>query len=434
VPGAVFRDGGNLTYAQVILGLALGKIAIGLLFARHFYETRSERTVYDYLGHRLGWNSGALAVILGLLLNVINASVKLLTASLVLEVMTGWQLTTCAAGVMAFSVLWAGIAGIKTVIWTDLLLFLLFAFGALVILGYLTLALDSSWAGLYSGWADTARLRWLDLSTDPRRSYTLWAALAGAVGLSIALGGTQATWQRIKACRSAADAQRAYNYAALFYALHLVILAVGLGLVAFYDQNPPAAEQAAALAAKPDRVLPLFILTELPVGLSGLLLAALFAAAISTLDTSLAEATDISVRHIYEPLTGGTDSEARYLLISRALLLFWGIAFTLAALAASRFEGDGLLDLTFKLPNYLYGTTFALILLARFPLLRAHRTIGLGTLLSGIMAATGTVFLLQNAGIAFFWWCPASGAVMIMLTAGIQIRQNRLPGTGDPVR
>ncbi|MEM1436958.1 MAG: hypothetical protein AAGG11_23120 [Pseudomonadota bacterium] len=429
VPGAVFKDGGNLTYAQVVLGLSLGKIAIGLLFARHFYDAHRERTVYDYLGNRLGRNSGALAVVLGLLLNVINASVKLLTASLVLEVMTGWQLTTCAASVMAFSVLWAGIAGIKTVIWTDLLLFLLFALGALVILGYLSLTLDTSWAQLYTGWTEDTRLRWLDLSADPTRSYTLWAALMGAIGLSIALGGTQATWQRVKACRSAADAQRAYNYSALFYTLHLVILAVGLGLAGFYDLNPPSAEQAAALAAKPDRVLPLFILTEMPVGLSGLLLAALFAAAISTLDTSLAEATDISVRHGYEPLTGGGGSEARYLLVSRLILVFWGVAFTLAAIAASRFDGDGLLDLTFKLPNYLYGTTFALILLARFPALRAHRTIGLGTLLGGILSATVTVFLLQDAGIAFFWWCPASGSVMILLTMAVQLWLTRQADT-----
>lgn len=413
VPGAVFRDGGNLTYLQVIIGLAVGKLFIAALFARAFYNAADERTVYDYIGRRLGNGSGNIAIGLGLLLNVINASVKLLTACLVLEVVTGWTLAECAASVMLFSVIWSGIAGVKTVIWTDLLLFILFAIGAVLILGYLALTIDVRWATIYGQWEADLRLRWLDLSLDPTRSYTLWAALIGSIGLSIALGGTQATWQRIKACRSAGDAQRAYGYAALFYALHLVVLAVGLGLVAFYEVNPPLAEQAAALAEKPDRVLPIFILNELPVGLSGLLLAALFAAAISTLDTALAEATDITARHLYEPLASATASESTHLLVSRLILVFWAVLFTFAAIGASRFDGDGLLDLTFKLPNYLYGTTFGLILLARYPRLRAGRELSVGAVVIGIAAASVTVYLLQLGGIAFFWWCPASGAVMI---------------------
>ena len=358
VPGAVFRDGGNLTYLQVVIGLALGKLAIGLLFARAFYETRGERTIYDYLAVRLGRSSGILAMLLGLALNVVNAAVKLLTASLVLQVMTGWSITGCAATVMAFSVLWSGIAGIKTVIWTDLLLFALFSVGALLILGYLVLVIDAPWTSVYAGWEAQAKLRWLDLSTNPTRSYTLYAALVGAVGLSIALGGTQATWQRVKACRSAHDAQKAYNYSALFYLLHLVVLAVGLALSAFYTATPPHAEAASMLANRPDQVLPVFILHDMPSGLSGLLLAALFAAAISTLDTSLTEATDISARHLYEPFAKADRSEAHHLLVSRLILLFWGVLFTGAAIAASQLEGEGLLDLTFKLPNYLYGTGF----------------------------------------------------------------------------
>ncbi|MEM6709714.1 MAG: hypothetical protein AAF648_13105 [Pseudomonadota bacterium] len=428
VPGAVFRDGGNLTYLQVILGLALGKVAIGVLFARDFYEAREARTVYDYLGTRLGARTGSLAVVLGLALNVVNASVKLLTASLVLEVMSGWSLEVCAIAVMTFSVIWSGIAGIKTVIWTDLLLFVLFALGALLILGYLALSIDAPLVELWSRWNADQRLRWLDLSTDPTRSYTLWAALMGSLALSIALGGTQATWQRVKACRSAGDAQRAYNYAALFYVLHLVVLGVGLGLVSYYQLFPPTGDAAAALAERPDRVLPLFILNEVPSGLSGILLAALFAAAVSTLDTSLTEATDISVRHGYEALAGRTQDERTYLRATRLLLVVWGLVFTGGAVIASRLEGDGLLDLTFKLPNYLYGTSFALILLARFPQLwetsntaiqsattdrRQRESLPFSVIVLGVLSGTVTVVLLQLAGFAFFWWCPISGMVMI---------------------
>jgi len=100
-------------------------------------------------------------------------------------------------------------------------------------------------------------------------------------------------------CRSVADAQKAYNYAALFYVMHLIILGVGLALVLFYSQHPLPGVITEQLADAPDRIFPYFIITEIPVGLSGLFIAAIFAAAISTLDSALAESADLSVSHIY---------------------------------------------------------------------------------------------------------------------------------------
>ena len=130
VPAAVFADGGNLTYFQVILGLAAGKIVVARLLARPFYESQGVATSYEYIAHRIDPATGEFSMYLGLLLNVINSGVKLLTAGLVLDVISGWGLAPCALFVMVVSVLWGSLAGIKTVIWTDFLLFGLFALGA----------------------------------------------------------------------------------------------------------------------------------------------------------------------------------------------------------------------------------------------------------------------------------------------------------------
>ena len=128
---------------------------------------------------------------LGLLLNTINAGVKLLTASLVLDVISGWGLAGCAAFIVSVSALWGALAGIKTVIWTDFLLFLLFAAGAvfalLYMLGDITMSLPEAIV-----WLDAqAKLVLFDFDTQMSKSSTIWAGVIGAVFLSVAQGSTK---------------------------------------------------------------------------------------------------------------------------------------------------------------------------------------------------------------------------------------------------
>jgi len=234
VPAAVFAPGGNLTYFQVVLGLAAGKIAVGVLLAKPFYDSKGPSTTYEYIGARLDTNTGEFSMLIGLLLGVINSGVKLLTAALVLDVMVGWGIPWCALFVVSISVLWSALAGIKTVIWTDFVLFIFFSLGALFMLVFIGLQLDQS---VYEGllYLDSqAKLVLFDFSVDPEIRYTIWAGVLGGVALNIAQATAQGTWQRVKACRSAVDAQKAYNWAAVCYLVHLIILGVGLALVLFY--------------------------------------------------------------------------------------------------------------------------------------------------------------------------------------------------------
>lgn len=407
VPAAVFAPDGNLTYFQVILGLALGKIAVARLLAEPFYVSQGLATSYQYIGARIDQRTGTFSMYLGLLLTTINSAVKLLTASLVLDVISGWGMAQCALFVAAISACWGMLAGIKTVIWTDFLLFLMFAAGALFALIYMLLGLEGSIAEAWL-WLDAqGKTALFDFSTDTSKSYTIWAGVIGAVGLSIAQGSTQGTWQRVKACRSAADARKAFDFAACFYLVHVLILGVGLVLAAFYAERGLPETVSSTLVASPDRIFPYFIATELPVGVSGLFIAAIFAAAISTLDSALAEASDLSINHFYAPLRPGA-SELHYLWVSRGLILVWAGVFFALALFFNRYSAQGLLTLTFKLPNYVYGAIFAVIFLARF---------GIGSfwsVLSGFALACVLVWWLATAGIAFFYWCPITGISMIV--------------------
>ena len=421
VPAAVFADGGDLTYFQVILGLAAGKVVIARLLATPFYLSQGVNTSYEYIGARIDVRTGEFSMYLGLLLNLINSAVKLLTASLVLDVISGWGLPGCALFVVAISIVWSALAGIKTVIWTDFVLFILFSVGAVFALFFVSLNIQQGIGEAIIWLDDQAKLVLFDFDTDPSKRYTIWAGVIGAVGLSIAQASTQGTWQRVRACRSVDDAQKAFDVAALFYIVHVVILGVGLALAVFYAERGVSVELAQQLSQSPDRIFPYFIVNELPVGISGLFIAAIFAAAISTLDSALTESSDLTVNHIYQRVLPNK-TEAHYLLASRLLMVVWGLLFFAAAMFFSRYQGVGLLELTFKLPNYFYGAIFASIILARFGIGR------FSTIILGFVLATLSVLAMAQTNVAFFYWCPVSGVLMVATVWALDRRRWELTG------
>ena len=186
-----------------------------------------------------------------------------------------------------------------------------------------------------------------------------------------------------------------------------VVLAVGLALAVFYMEHPLPAAVVDQLSDAPDKIFPYFIMTEIPVGLSGLFIAAIFAAAISTLDSALAESADLSVTHIYARFVKPDATETHYVRVSRLMMVLWGGIFLAVALFFGRYSAEGLLDLTFKLPNYVYGAIFGSIVLARFGIGRWS------TVLAGAVIATLIVAWMSTQGIAFFYWCPVAGTTMV---------------------
>ena len=206
--------------------------------------------------------------------------------------------------------------------------------------------------------------------------------------------------------------------------MHLVILGVGLALYAFYGERGLPDDVALELASSPDRIFPHFIASELPVGISGIFIAAIFAAAISTLDSALAESSDLTVNHIYSRWRQA-ETETHYLKASRFFMLVWGLIFFVLALFFDNYSAEGLLDLTFKLPNYVYGAIFGSIILARF---------GIGTfptIMLGFTLACLLVVWMSSAGIAFFYWCPVSGLSMVALVWALNTKAPEWGGVVD---
>lgn len=410
VPAKVFQAGGNLTYLQIVLGLAFGKIITAWLFAKPYYNSQGVQTTYDYIGKRTDPRVGEATMWIGISVSIVNTAVKLLTTSLVLSVMTDWSLEVCGIIIIIFSVLWSWLAGLKTVIWTDFLLFVVFSVGAVMVGIWIYVSVDATIPEILLSLDQNAKTTLFDFSTDPSVTYTIWAGVIGSIALSVAIAGGQGTLQRVRACSSVRDAKKAYYFAAVFYVLHIIILMVGLLLWFFYQSKGIPAELASQLSSQPDRIFPYFIMTEIPVGFSGVLIAAIFAAGISTLDSSLAEISDVSISNVYQKHFVRNASDQHYLWAARLSLVFWGFIFYLAAMYFAKFQGEGLLNLTFKLPNYIYGIIFGTILLARF------RIGDFWDFLAGLITAIIVMLVVQNQSFSFFWWCPLSGGAMFIVS------------------
>ena len=208
-------------------------------------------------------------------------------------------------------------------------------------------------------------LQLLDLSLDPRATYTLWVGLVGMAVFELGQNAIdQVVTQRALCCRDRREAQKAV-YAAAFGALTFYLMAfVGLGLVAFYALNPPAGAAAELLVQQPDRVFPFFLVEQVPPGLSGLLIASIFAAGISTLDSALTALSQTTLAGGYQRYVRPHAPERHYLRVSRAFIIAWAAVLCGLALGFHFYSTEGLLNLGLRVPGYVYGALLGIALLA----------------------------------------------------------------------
>jgi solute:Na+ symporter, SSS family len=422
VPGFIFAAGGDLTYLQITLGMILGNILMAIVFIRAYYEEKIY-SPYDFMENRLGTGVSQLARLLFFGGVVLSQSVRLLATALVLSVITGLSLPECILILGVFAVIWSIMGGITTVIWTDFVQWAIYTLGAVVVFFWIIGAIPGGLPGILGIADEQAKLTLINLSLDPAATYTLWVGLVGMAIFELGQNAIdQVVTQRALCCENQREAQKAV-YASAFGALTFYLMAfVGLGLVAFYTLNPPEGTTAELLAQQPDRVFPLFLVEQMPPGLSGLLIASIFAAGISTLDSALTALSQTTLSGGYQRYVRRDAPERHYLRVSRGLIVLWAGVLCGLALVFHFYSTEGLLNLGLRVPGYVYGALLGIALLA---LWRRGTPRGIGI---GVAASIVAVLALQAINVAFFWWYPAACLVVIGCALAIS------PGRHEPGR
>lgn len=398
VPGMVYAMSGDWTYLQWGLGSIIARMAVAYWLVPLYYE-REIYSPYDFMGNRLGEGARRLVTGLFALGSILGQSVRVLVTAIILQVVTGMDARLCIVVIGAVAVIWTFMGGMQTVIWTDVIQFCIFIFGGILALSLLVT--EVGWAQIVElnqinvDGSPRDKLRWLDFTTpfqDPALRYTMWVALIAMPFQNFtAFGVDQLNTQRMFCCGSVSDARKAMCWSSVSIFVTILMLAVGAGLFAWYQVHVPTGLIAESFE-KGNQVFPTWITMEVHPGLSGLILAGAFAAAISSLDSILAALSQTSLSVIYgRERLEAEGRGAEMVRLSRIVVCIWGVILTAAGLGLwlvyERNPDSDLIGLAFGMVAYTYGPLLGVLLAAILPVRIDTRGLLIGTLFSVLLVS-----------------------------------------------
>ena len=387
VPGMIYAAGGDFTYLQWGIGSILARIIVGIYFVRVFYE-REIYSPYDYMGNKLGEGAKRLATIIFQVGGILGQSVRVLVAALALKVVTPLEFHHCIWIIGLFAVGWTLMGGMRTVIWTDVMQFFLFVGAGLFSLFWIIVELDGGWNQMIQVAGDAEKFTLLNLTSDPAVGFTLWVAIIAVPFQNLsAFGVDQLNAQRMFCCRDAQDARKAMITSSGALLLTLLMLFVGAALFAYYEPMRTAGTEPSIFTEDTNSVFPVWIVTELPVGLRGLILAGIFAAAISSLDSILAALSQTTLG-LLKP-EAGKDAEKKRLFLSRVLVLIWGILLSAFAVELDSLRGKvNVVVLAFGMISYTTGPMLGMFLASLLTPKASVKGLAVGFALSFLLVAS----------------------------------------------
>ncbi len=405
VPAEAFR--GDWWYLQMYAGAFAGRMLIILILLPAFYAG-SVTTVYEFLGQRFGPWTRVTASLLFVVSRVIGSGFRLLVASLAIAEIFGWNLylVICGSALIAMTYTTAG--GIRAILWTDLFQACLFLGAAGAVVVFLFGAIPGAWTENLSAAAEAGKLQVMTWSADPNHVKSFWVLAIHATFLNMAaLGVDQDLTQRMLTCSDVRRGQRSLLFNA-FAGLPIVctFLLIGTLLYLFF-QHAGEAALPGRVQEKTDLVFPYFIATGLPAGsgLRGLLVAAIFAASMSSLSSAIGALSSTAVTDLYRPFLRAAREEPHFLRAARLATMFFGAVLAVTAIA---FAGhDRLLVKVFELVGLIFGGLLGVFLLGILTKTRGHDRLNALAMLSsvGLLVALKLVQeARETVWIAWPWW------------------------------
>jgi SSS family transporter len=316
-------------------------------------------TAYEYLEQRFNVALRLFGSVSFVLYQLARMGIVMFLPALALAAVTGQSIATCILIMGILCTLYTVLGGIEAVIWTDVLQVLVLLGGAVLALVILVAGTDGGLGGAYEAASAARKLRLVDVSWD-WTGPALGVILLGAVFNNLVpYTSDQAVVQRYLTTRSEVRAVRSVWAAALLTVpASVVFFAVGTALYTFYRSHPDRMNP----LGPTDQVFAWFIANELPVGVAGLVIAGVFAAAMSSLDSSMNSIAAVITTDFYRRFAPHR-AERRYLALARGTTVLLGAAGTGAALLQARFQVASLLDQFLVYLGLLGGTMAGLFAL-----------------------------------------------------------------------
>jgi SSS family transporter len=402
VPGVSYL--GSMVFLQLTLGYLSGRTVVALVLLPAYFRGELS-TAYALLQTRFGTGARRFTSGVFMVTRLLADSVRLFATAIPLALITGWPYPVSIALIGVLTVIYTYFGGIKAVVWVDSLQMTLYLGGAVAALIALQAGVPGGWGAILSSASEAGKLQTLDFSLALDTPYTFWAGLLGGGFLSMASHGTdQLIVQRLLTCRDLRSSQKALIGSGVAVIFQFVLfLLVGLGLWAFYQGRT---------FERSDEIFATFILEQLPPGITGLLIAGVFAAAMSSLSSSINSLASSSAYDYWAPLAGAERDDARILRAGKVFTLIWAgllIAGAIAFIPLSR--GTTAVEVALGVASLVYGGllgAFALGVLTKRP--------GQGAAIVGMAVGIGVVTLFRDA-MAWPWY--ALVGTVVTFVAGL---------------
>jgi SSS family solute:Na+ symporter len=350
IPGLAYL--GNLSFLQIAAGYLLGRIVIAFTLLPRYYQGELV-TAYALLQQRFGVATRRFASLVFMVTRAFGDSVRVFATAIPIALIIGpmvradlvTPLSILILG--AFTLIYTYHGGMRAVVWTDVLqtgIYLLGGVAAVVLIGR---GVEGGWSAILDTAGAAGKLQLIDTYAGIDRPHTLWAGLLGGAFLSMAShGADQIIVQRLLASANLKDARRALIGSGIVVILQFALfLMIGVGLHAFYQGQQ---------FASPDSIFPRFIVEVMPPGLTGLVIAAILAAAMSTVSGALNSLSAATTHDLYLPLTGRSADDPGVLRISKGFVLLWAVILIGGALMYDA-QGTPVVVVALAIASFTYG-------------------------------------------------------------------------------
>jgi len=396
VPGIAFAKGGNFEFLQLVFGYMVGRVVISLIFIPLYFRGKLQ-SVYQLLGERFGTKVKMLASALFVIMRNTADGIRLLLTAIVLAaVYTAFQpdvnpdfiIIACVVVLGIVMIIFTYYGGMEAVIWVEVIQLLIYLGGATAAALVIVSKIDGGLTQVISIGEQFQKFNLIDwgfrqtnynfplpfisesvsfsLPFDFTKTFTFWAGLIGGCFLTMSTHGTDQYLVQRYLCtdKPKLAAVALLSSGAVILAQFIGFLFIGVLLFAFYQPfNLP--EYATASGAFPfassDRVFPDFITKHMPSGLSGLVVASIFAAALSSSLNSIAATV---VNDLYKPFRPEMD-DAHYLRMSHLFTLIVGIIQIAVALVFMHQERSAL-DSALSVASLINGPILGVFLIGSF--------------------------------------------------------------------
>jgi solute:Na+ symporter, SSS family len=395
-PGIAYAS--DMGFLQLVLGYMVARVVVSFVLIPKYFAGELY-TAYQLIERRFGKPLKIFTAALFLCTRALAEGVRVFAISIVIEVIFKTGVLPAILIIAGLTLFYTFRGGLTAVIWTDVTQLTIYLSGTVLALFLAVHAIPGGWSEVTNLAASAGnKFTVFDFHFNWHQPYLFWSGLVGGTFLTTASHGTdQLIVQRLLAAKSKGQSQGALLFSGLVILFQFsLFLVMGVVLFAFYHHFPPTQP-----FSRPDKIFPTFVITQLPMGLAGLLTAAIIAAAMANLSAAFNSLASSTVVDFYKPFVRPDADQPHYLRMSRIMTLVWGGVLVIIAFIAQQAK-QSVLELALTIASVPYGSMLGIFLLGVLTKTANWR----GTLTGAILglATLITIVICGRLGLVTIAW------------------------------